>query len=82
MNSFRFDAPHLEPGLAGTILRSLSIKIAQKLETIGSLGPKALNYESFEGNGITTGDYQEIFYYNYDGVGKGILSDLALNPKP
>ena len=30
---------------------TLSIKIAQKPYIIGSLGPKALNYESFEGKG-------------------------------
>ena len=30
---------------------TLSIKIAQKPYIIGSLGPKALKYESFEGKG-------------------------------
>ena len=30
---------------------TLSIKIAQKPDIIGSLGPKALKYESFEGKG-------------------------------
>ena len=30
---------------------ALSIKIAQQPYIIGSLGPKALTYESFEGNG-------------------------------
>ena len=29
-----------------------SIKIAQKPQKIGSLGPKALKYESFEGKGV------------------------------
>ena len=33
---------------------TLSIKIARKPYTIGSLGPKALKYESFEGKGKTT----------------------------
>ena len=32
---------------------SLSIKIAQKPYKIGSLGPKALKYESFEGKGVS-----------------------------
>ena len=32
--------------------QSLSIKIAQKPYVIGSLGPKALEYESFEGKGM------------------------------
>ena len=32
-------------------LRTLSIKIAQKPYLTGSLGPKALKYESFEGKG-------------------------------
>ena len=31
---------------------SLGIQIAQKPSIIGSLGPKALKYESFEGKGI------------------------------
>ena len=31
---------------------SLSIKIAQKPYIIGSLGPKALKYECFEGKGM------------------------------
>ena len=34
---------------AGTL--SLSIKIAPKPSIVGSLGPKALKYESFEGKG-------------------------------
>ena len=34
----------------------LSINIAQKPFIIGSLGPKALKYESFEGKGSTPGE--------------------------
>ena len=38
------------PALPDTeVCISLSIKIAQKPDIIGSFGPKALNYESFEG---------------------------------
>ena len=33
------------------VLITLSIKIAQQPYVIGSLGPKALTYQSFEGKG-------------------------------
>ena len=36
---------------------TLSIKIAQKPYIIGSLGPKALKYESFEGKGKVIGGW-------------------------
>ena len=45
-----------QPSISGTIRPltppfTLSIKIAQKPYIIGSLGPEALKYESFEGKG-------------------------------
>ena len=33
---------------------TLSVKIAQKLYIVGSLGPKVLTYKSFEGKGRFT----------------------------
>ena len=39
--------------VAGGLSRPLSIKIAQEPYITGSLGPKALKYESFEGKGTS-----------------------------
>ena len=44
------ESPILCIDVTGTVL-SLSIKIAQKPYTLGSLGPRALRSESFEGKG-------------------------------
>ena len=47
------EAPGLRPsGLQGFWGLSLSIKIAQKPYIIGSWGPKALKYESFDAKGL------------------------------
>ena len=55
----------------------LSINIAQKPYIIGSLGPKALKYESFDGKGTCAPKPCRI-------VGCGLEEVLkeALNPKP
>ena len=41
--------PYAITSLQGPCAQTLSIKIAQKPYIIGSLGPKALKYESLEG---------------------------------
>ena len=60
---------------------SLSIKKAQKPYIIGSLGPKALIYESFEGNGISLSDSKfrrDSVAPEYAAVGMAVAAGVVL----